>query len=87
MVSRAAVDHYLNDFITIGPAGSDECHENLDHILAVQSELGVPLASYVSQNRDPHQVGSTAPPTWQTWMAEGAPGIMVSLLVVLPQRA
>ena len=40
----AAVEHYLDDFITMGPPGSQECRENLDRILAVCAELGVPLA-------------------------------------------
>ena len=41
----SAIDHYLDDFITMGPAGSQECRENLDRILATCSELGVPLAA------------------------------------------
>ena len=35
------VDHYLDDFITMG---SETCGQNLDWILAVCRELGVPLA-------------------------------------------
>ena len=38
------VDHYLDDFITMGPAGSEVCRQNLDRILALCRELGVPLA-------------------------------------------
>ena len=38
------VDHYLDDFITMGPPGSETCGQNLDRILAVCRELGVPLA-------------------------------------------
>ena len=40
----SAVEHYLDDFITMGPPGSQECRVNLDRILAVCAELGVPLA-------------------------------------------
>ena len=40
-----AVDYYLNDFITMGPAGSDQCRRILDLILAICDELGVPLAT------------------------------------------
>ena len=39
------IDHYLDDFITMGPAGSDQCRRNLDLILAICDELGVPLAT------------------------------------------
>jgi hypothetical protein len=39
----SAVDHYLDDFITIGRPSSPECQQNLDRILAVCAELGVPL--------------------------------------------
>lgn len=38
------VDHYLDDLITIGPPDSDMCRTNLDRILAVCKDLGVPLA-------------------------------------------
>ena len=38
------VDHYLDDFITMGPAGSEVCGQNLGRILALCRELGVPLA-------------------------------------------
>ena len=38
------VDHYLDDFITMGPPASGVCGENLERILAVCKELGVPLA-------------------------------------------
>ena len=38
------VHHYLDDFITIGPPGSDVCNASLDRILAVCRDLGVPLA-------------------------------------------
>lgn len=39
------VDHYLDDFITMGLAGSDEFKANLDWIIAICTELGVPLAA------------------------------------------
>ena len=38
------VDHYLDDFITMGPPGSEIRGENLRRILMLCSELGVPLA-------------------------------------------
>ncbi len=38
------VDHYLDDFITIGPPGSDICYRNLTIILEVCRTLGIPLA-------------------------------------------
>ena len=38
------MDHYLNDFITIGPPNSDVCQRNLWTISAVCESLGVPLA-------------------------------------------
>ena len=38
------VDHYLDDFITIGPPDSDVCSRNLAQILTLCKELGVPLA-------------------------------------------
>ena len=38
------VDLYLDDFVTMGPPGMDTCRVNLDRILAVCSDLGVPLA-------------------------------------------
>ena len=39
------VDHYLDDFITIGPPDSEECHHNLSTMLEVCHRLGVPLAN------------------------------------------
>ena len=39
-----AVDHYLDDFITMGPPNSDMCAKNLETIKAVSRQLGVPLA-------------------------------------------
>ena len=38
------VDHYLDDFITMGPPNSEACSANLHQILAVCEDLGVPLA-------------------------------------------
>lgn len=40
-----AVDHYLNDFLKMGLAGSNECRVNLDHIVSICIELGVPLVA------------------------------------------
>jgi len=37
-------DHYLDDFITIAPPGSDEHQRNLDIMLDACSSLGVPLS-------------------------------------------
>ena len=39
------VDHYLDDFVTMGPPDSPECRRNLDRILAICADLGVPLAT------------------------------------------
>ena len=39
------VAHYLDDFITMGPASSEVCGQNLEQILATCGELGVPLAA------------------------------------------
>jgi hypothetical protein len=36
--------YYLDDFITCGPAGSEECHLNLQLLINVCQHLGVPLA-------------------------------------------
>ena len=38
------VDHYLDDFITMGPPASQTCRRNLDIILHACEDLGVPLA-------------------------------------------
>lgn len=38
------VDHYLDDYITMGPPGTSVCQSNLDHITYVCEQLGVPLA-------------------------------------------
>ena len=36
--------HYLADFLTMGPPGSDKCHRNLQTITNVCDMLGIPLA-------------------------------------------
>ncbi len=41
----AGVDHYLNDYIVIGPPNSSECRESLTTILSVCESLGVPIAT------------------------------------------
>ena len=41
----AFVDHYLDDFITWGPPGSNVCSENLARILSTCNELGVLVAA------------------------------------------
>ena len=38
------VDHYLDDFVTMGPPDS-ECRGNLDRILAICADVGIPLAT------------------------------------------
>ena len=40
----ARIDHYLDDFIVIGPPGSPECAMALDTVLRGCADLGVPLA-------------------------------------------
>ena len=39
------VAHYLDDFITMGAPGSQECRRNLDQMLSTCQHLGVPVAS------------------------------------------
>ena len=41
--SVAALMHYLDDFLTVGPPGSDPCARNLQTLLAVCHSLGLPL--------------------------------------------
>ena len=36
--------HYLDDFLTMGPAGSNVCQHNLDILMQTCNELGIPLA-------------------------------------------
>ena len=38
------IDHYLHDFITMGPSGSQVCGRNLNIIFQACEEPGVPLA-------------------------------------------
>ena len=38
--------HYVDDFLTMGASGTEECQENLRLITATYSELGVPLAAH-----------------------------------------
>ena len=38
------VEHYLDDFITMGAPNSEECRSNLDRMLSVCRQLGVPVA-------------------------------------------
>uniref|UniRef100_A0A1X7U7T0 Reverse transcriptase domain-containing protein n=1 Tax=Amphimedon queenslandica TaxID=400682 RepID=A0A1X7U7T0_AMPQE len=38
------IDHYLDDYVTVGPPGSDKCATNLRLIRKVAAQLGVPLA-------------------------------------------
>ena len=35
---------YLNDFLTMGPTKSSTCHDNLNIIMNVSEQLGIPLA-------------------------------------------
>ena len=37
--------HYLDDFLTMGPADSTICHDNFSTIQRFYQELGIPLAS------------------------------------------
>ena len=37
--------HYLDDFLTMGPPGTDVCQGNLNIFLSTYKELGVPLAT------------------------------------------
>ena len=38
------VDHYLDDFIILGPACDSRCRRGLDVVLELCERLGVPLA-------------------------------------------
>ena len=38
------VDHYLDDFIILGPPGSSQCSRHLQILQDVASSLGIPLA-------------------------------------------
>ena len=39
------VEHYLDDFILLGPPGTNGCQRNLDRALTICVSLGVPLAT------------------------------------------
>ena len=39
------VEHYLDDFILLGPPGTNRCQRNLDRALTICASLGVPLAT------------------------------------------
>lgn len=39
------IDHYLDDFITVGKPQSPECQYNMETVLATCDELGPPVAS------------------------------------------
>ena len=47
MIDRgvSAVDHYLDDYITMGTAGSGKCMANLSQIIVICKELGVPMVT------------------------------------------
>ena len=36
--------HYLDDFLLVGPAGQDHCHNSVQAMLALCDNLGVPVA-------------------------------------------
>ena len=38
------IDHYLDDFVTLGPHATTDCQKNLDIIIQTCTDLGVPLA-------------------------------------------
>ena len=42
------VEHYLDDFITVGSPGSDQCLKNQQILTATCETLGVPLAPHKS---------------------------------------
>ena len=35
--------HYLDDFFTAGPPNSNECHQNLSHMLSLCNRIGAPI--------------------------------------------
>ena len=41
---RRYIKHYLDDFLLIGPAGSDKCKVDVAKCLDLCSQLGVPIA-------------------------------------------
>ena len=44
ILRRRGIDHYLDDFVVIGPPGSSECAQSLETVLQGCADLGVPLA-------------------------------------------
>ena len=38
------IDHYLDDFVTLGPHATADCQKNLDIIIQTCTDLGIPLA-------------------------------------------
>ena len=38
------IDHYLDDFVTLGPHATSDCQKNFDIIIQTCADLGVPLA-------------------------------------------
>ena len=42
----SSVEHYLDDYIVLGPPASSQCQTNLQTLERVCGELGVPLASH-----------------------------------------
>ena len=84
------VEHYLDDFITGGAPGSQECHSNLDLMKESRARLGAPVAghkgegpttvlTFLSFELDTEQTG---PPS--TSCHSGAPRTVVCLA---PHRA
>ena len=63
------VDHYLDDFDTLGPAGSQMCRCNLDTVMSVCRQLGVAAgwngrALLLRQTMDPMEFASDASGSW-----------------------
>ena len=38
------LEHFLDDFVTVGAPSSNECHNNLSLLISLCSKLGLPLA-------------------------------------------
>ena len=51
--SVSHVDHYLDDFIFLGPPGSPECDRNMRWALDICRELGVPVAAHKCEGPTP----------------------------------
>ena len=45
--------HYLDDYIMVGPPGSDVCHRSLQLLLAECSRMGVPIAAHKTEGPTP----------------------------------